>query len=75
MITKIIIWLALIYIIIVVILRIIISITMIISSYAEDGWRSAIVAAVISFLVNLWDIAKFAFLLLFISFLFKSCSH
>lgn len=74
MISKIIIWLALIYIVLVVIWRLIASIIMIVSSYSEDGWGGALCAAALSFLVNLWDLAKFAFFILFVAFIIRSCS-
>jgi len=74
MISTLLIWAALIYIVIVVIWRLIVSIGMIISMYVEDGIAGAILAAVLSFLMNVWDLAKFAFTLLIVAFLIKACS-
>ncbi|KAA0226936.1 hypothetical protein EDS67_18655 [candidate division KSB1 bacterium] len=68
------IWIGLIYIAVVVIWRLIVSIMMIIQMYAEDGIGGAILAAVLSFVINVWDLAKFALSIIIIAFLIKACS-
>lgn len=68
------IWVGLIYIAVVVIWRLIVSIMMIIEMYAEKGIGGAILAAVLSFVINVWDLAKFALSLIVIAFLIKACS-
>lgn len=68
------IWVGVIYIAVVVIWRLIVSIMMIIQMYAEDGIGGAILAAVLSFVINVWDLAKFALSIIIIAFLIKACS-
>ena len=75
MIVNILLWLALVYIVCVVIWRLVMAIIMIIGGYGEHGWGGAIGMAVISFLMNLWDLAKFAFGLLIIALIIRGCSR
>lgn len=75
MIVHVLLWLALIYIVCVVVWRLIMAIIMIIGGYSENGWGGAIGMAVISFLMNLWDLAKFAFGLLIIVLIIRGCSR
>lgn len=71
---QIIIWLAVFYIVGVVLWRLFIAIIMISSGYSEKGWMGAVGAAALNFFVNLWDLGKFAFTLLIITLIFRGCS-
>lgn len=75
MIVNILIWLALIYIVCVVIWRLILAIFAIISGYAEHGWGGAIGMAALSFLMALWDLAKFVLSLLIVALIIRGCSR
>jgi len=75
MIGTILLWVSLIYIVCVVLWRLFIAIMMIVSGYSEEGWAGAIGAAVINFLVNLWDLAKFAFMILILALIIRGCAR
>jgi hypothetical protein len=74
MIWTILLWLAAIYIICVVLGRLFIAILMIIEGYAEHGLGGAIAAAFLNFLFNLWDLAKFAFMILIFTLIIQGCA-
>lgn len=74
MIISLLIWAGLIYIALIVLWRLIVSILMIIEMYADEGIVGAVLAAAMSFIVNVWDLAKFAFTVLVIAFLIRACS-
>ena len=66
-------WLAVAYIAIVVLYRLVMAIMMIIGGYAEAGFGGAIMQAAIVFLINLWSLAKFAFMMLIIVLVIRGC--
>jgi len=73
MILDILLWLGVAYIGLVVLFRLFMSIGMVIGSYQEEGLGGAIAAAVVSLLINIWDLAKFAFVILIIVFILRGC--
>jgi hypothetical protein len=73
MIWKILFWAAIIYILCIVLWRLFMAIMMILEGYSEGRWRGALVAALINFLFNLWDFAKFAFVVLIFVLIFRGC--
>lgn len=74
MILQIIFWLAVIYIIIVVLWRLFVAVMSIIGGYAEHGFWGALGMAAVNLLINVWDLAKFAFTILLLVFVLKTCS-
>ncbi len=75
MIWKILLWGSLLYIACVVIWRLFIAIIAIIENYGENGLAAAVMTAIVAFFINVWDLAKFAFTLLILILIVKSCGH
>lgn len=74
MIWSIIFWLAVLYIAVVIIWRLILAVLMVVEGYHDSGLGGAIGAAAINLVINIWDIAKFAFLILILAFFLRTCS-
>ncbi len=73
MLINLIIWGSILYLLVVVLWRLFVSIIMIIEGWGEAGVRGAIVAALMSFLINVWDLTKFIISVLVIAFIIKAC--
>lgn len=69
----IILWLSIGYVAIVVLWRLFIAAMMIVEGYAEEGGKGAFAAAALNFVINLWDFGKFAFTVLILVLIIRSC--
>ncbi len=74
MIAKIILWGVIIYIIGVIIGFLIRTIFMTIVGYSEEGFWGALGGALFSFLIGVWNLTKFAFAILILALILRSCS-
>lgn len=73
MLSNFIIWGSVIYFSIIVIWRLYISIVMIIAGWKTDGFGGAVLAGLMNFLINVWDLTKFIIYILIIAFVYKAC--
>jgi len=71
---KIIFWLAVIYIVVVILWRLFVAILSIVEGYSEHGFWGAVGMAVLNLLINVWDFAKFAFTILILVLIIKACA-